>query len=196
MAKTVDVVVYELHWPGTTEVYVGSTVQELLGRLACHRRNPCACYSHLDINQADIVPVLTYRTSDRFNRRPEAAHKAQLIKQNCKLLVDPLDNHNQALWLTDEHKAKLSTATKGKKLSEKHRAKVLATRCRGAKHHMYQPFQVTFSDGTVHRWETTIEASLAYGISKSAVLRYLNGKRTPGNRKSSVHLKGTIWQYL
>ena len=178
MTKTVAVTVYKLRWPGTNEVYVGSTVQELSTRLRLHRHKPCSCYSHLDINQATIVPVHTYRTSDRCNRQPEAAHKALLRKQNCKVLVDPNDHHRTPLWHTDNTKVKMSAAKKG------------------AKNYRYAPFQVIFPDGRIDGWETTYEAGDAYGVSYRSICRYLTGESTPGNRMCSAHLQDTIWQYL
>ena len=181
MSKTVNVTVYELRWPGTTEVYVGSTVK-LSDRLRLHRHQPCACYQHLDINQAEIVPALTYRTSDRFNRRPEAAHKVQLRKQNIKVLSDPNDNHNTPLWHSAKTKARMSASLQGK--------------YKGAKHPRYAPFTVTFPDGTVHHWDTTYEAAPHYSVSRMAIHNYLHGKTTPGKRKESAHLLDTIWAYV
>ena len=178
MTKTVVVVVYELRWEGTDEVYVGSTVLKLSERLRGHRCRPCACYAHLDINQAQIVPVLTYRTSDRLNRRPEAAHKVLLRSKNIPVLADPNDNHRSPLWFSVEHKAKVSAAQKG------------------AKNHRYAPFTVTWPDGRVDRWEILHEASAAYGIGVVTIWRYLTGMGTPGGNKRTAHLKGTIWQYV
>ena len=195
MTRSVEVTVYELRWEGTDEVYVGSTVLKLSDRLAQHRCAPRACYAHLDINKATIVPVLTYRTSDRFNRKPEAAHKARLISKNIPLLVDPNDNHNQALWHSDKTKACMSTAQKGKQFNKEHKRKISEGQ-KGAKNHQYAPFTVTWPDGRVDRWDTTHEAAAAYGVSYRSIWNYLNNKTTPGNHKSSAHLKGTIWQYV
>ena len=199
MTKSVEVTVYELRWPGTTEVYVGSTVKKLLQRLTQHRCRPCACYAHLDINQAQIVPVLTYTTSDRFNRRPEAAHKALLRSKNIPVLADPNDQHHTPLWLTTKHKDRISEAQKGKKNSKESKVKQSASRkgkYKGAQNWRYAPFTVTFLDGTVHHWDTQEEAAPHYGVSAKSISRYLRGESTPGGNKRSAHLLGTIWQYV
>ena len=175
MTKTVEVIVYELHFPGTNEVYVGSTVKKLSKRLADHRSGPLPCYQHLDVTKAQIVPVHTYTTSARCNRQPEAAHKALLRKQNRKVLVDPNDHHRTPLWHTDNTKAKLSAAKKG------------------AKHYRYAPFTVSFPDGTIDRWDTTHEAGNAYGVSYRSIWNYLHGKSVPGGNKRTAHLLATIW---
>jgi hypothetical protein len=182
MAKTVDVTVYELRWEGTTEVYVGSTVLKLSRRLIHHRSKPCACYAHLDINKAQIVPVLTYTTSDRCNRRPEAAHKALLRSKNIPVLADPNDSHNTPLWHTAKAKVKIGSACKGKN--------------KGDENYRYAPFTVTWPAGTVDRWDTQEEAAPHYGVSQTSISHYLRGTRTPGNHKRSAHLLGTIWQYV
>ena len=83
---------------------------------------------------------------------------------------------------TEEAKARMSASHKGKR--------------KGAKNHMYAPFQVTFPDGTVVRWETQEEAAAAYGVSYRSIGNYLNGTRTPGRYKRTAHLKRTIWQYI
>ena len=206
MTKTVNVTVYELRWPGTTEVYVGSTVRKLSDRLAHHRCRPRPCYQHFDINQAQIVPVLTYTTSDRNNRRPEAAHKAQLRKQNILVLSDPNDNHHSPLWLSAKTKAKMSASLKGKykgaksywygkQFDDEHKAKLSAAH-KGAKNHQYAPFQVTWPYGTVHRFETTDEAAAVYDVSGKSIWNYLNGKSAPGRDHRTAHLKGTVWAYV
>ena len=178
MTRSVDVVVYEIHFPGTDEVYVGSTVQELSKRLTDHRCKPCVCYAHLNINQAEIVSVLKYTTSDRFNRRPEAAHKALLRSKNITVLVNPNDQHHTPLWYSEAAKAKIGASHKGNK------------------NYQYAPFTVTFPDGTIDRWETTGEAAAAYGVSHMSVWNYLRGKSTPGGNKHTSHLKDTVWQYV
>jgi len=104
-------------------------------------------------------------------------------------------NHQWGKPLTKEAKAKLSAANKGKKLSEATKAKMSEAH-KGAKNHMYKPFQVRFPDGRVKRWETTRKAAAAYGVSPGSIMNFLYGMRTPGNHKSSAHLKGTIWQYV
>jgi len=182
MTKSVEVTVYELRWPNTDAVYVGSTVSKLSRRLSDHRCSPRPCYAHLDANAAQIVPVRTYVTSDKFDRQPEAAHKAQLRKQNVRLLQDAHDNHNQPLWLSEKTKAHMSKTRKGKQT--------------GSDNPRYAPFSVTWLDGRVDRWETTREAAAAYGIANASVWKYLNGKSTPGGDKRSAHLLGTVWQYL
>ncbi len=195
MTKTVEVTVYELRWPGTDEVYVGSTTLKLSKRLRDHRCRPRACCAHLDMTKAQIVAVCTYTTSDRFNRQPEADHKALLRKANRRLLVDDNDNHNQPLWHTAQTKAKMSAAQTGKTHTEDHRAKISEAQT-GAKNHQYAPFTVTWPDGRVDQWETTYEAAAHYCVSYRTVWNYLNSKSAPGNHERTAHLKGTIWHYV
>ena len=103
---------------------------------------------------------------------------------------------------SEETKHKMSEARRGDKhpmygktLNEEHKAKIGAAH-KGAKNYQYAPFIVCFPDGRIDRWETTHEAAAAYGVSYNAIWSYLNGKRTPGNRKSSAHLKGCIFEYI
>jgi group I intron endonuclease len=73
---------------------------------------------------------------------------------------------------------------------EYRRKRAAATRKACAK-----PFTVTFPCGRVDAWATTYEAASAYGVSQASASNYLLGKRTPGNRPASRHLKNTIWTY-
>lgn len=100
---------------------------------------------------------------------------------------------------SEASKYKMSEAKKGKKFSDEHKRKIGEAQKgnnKGAQNWRYAPFTITFLDGTVHRWETTCEAAAAYGVSQRSISNYLNGKRTPGNHKSTAHLKGCVFEYI
>lgn len=61
-----------------------------------------------------------------------------------------------------------------------------------------QPFTVTWPDGRVKHYYSTVHASEdeEIGIGSRSVYGYLKGTQTPGNTKRSAHLKGCKFEYL
>jgi len=184
------VLVYELRWPGTNEVYVGSTAHTLEERLRGHQNDPRKCYSHLGIDNAMPHTICHYLPRGRHDREPERQYKdVQRIRGYA--VLDDGDNHNAALWHTDEVKQKIGDAHRGMKRTEATRRKLS-----GPNNSQYTPFTVTWSDGKVDRWHTLHEAATHYGISSKTVSRYLKGTYIPGLSKGSVHLKGCRFEYV
>ena len=188
------VLVYELHWPGTNEVYVGSTAHTLEERLSRHQNDPRKCYAHLGIENAVSQVICHYLPHHRFDREPERQYK-DVQRARGYAVLDDGDRHTAALWRADEVKQKISKAKRGKQHTEKTKRKMSASRT-GAKNWRYAPFTVTWPDGRIDHWDTTTEAATAYGIGIVTVWKYLKGTNTPGGNKRTVHLKGCRFEYV
>jgi len=186
------VIVYELRWPGTNEVYVGSTAKTLEERFRKHQINPYKCYAHLGIERATPHTICHYLPMDRHDREPERQYK-DVQRARGYVVLDDGDRHAAPLWCTDQAKQKISEAKRGKKRSDETKKKHRKTRG--------QHFRVIWPDGRMKEYWSTPHAAEDpdIGVSCKTVDRYLKGISTPatGQRwKKTAHLKGCRFEYV
>jgi len=199
--------VYELVWPGTDEIYIGSTSRTLEQRFKDHKRCPHKCYEHLGIENAKLGFCFDYVPKHNLDRSAEERWKRLSVAFGYKVLDDG-DQHCTPLRMSEEAKCNMSEAQKiamsrpeaRRKNSEaqkiaQNRPDIKHKKRLAQGHH----FTVTWPDGHVKRYLSTPEAASDLGVGKTTIHKYLKGERTPGTGqrwKQTAHLKGCIFAYL
>lgn len=191
--------VYELVWPNTNEIYIGSTSRTPEERFKGHKKQPHKCYEHLGIENARIGRCFSYVPKHNRDRDAEAQHKKEMQARGYTVLDDG-DKHCTPLQQSEEAKRKLSKSHLGKKLSKDHKWHISEAvnrpeRIRRQREARGHHFTCTWPDGRVKHYLSAPQAEADLGVSRVTITRYLKGLRTPGSRKESAHLCGCIFEY-
>jgi len=192
--------VYELQWPGTNEIYIGSTSQHPEKRFKDHHGRPRKCYEHLGIENAKLGFCYPYTPKHNWDRDEEIRWK-KISRNYGYTVLDGGDRHGAPLRMSDESKCKVSASNKRRWSDPEERRKLSEAMnrpeyIRKQRQANGKPFTVTWPDGCIKQYLGTCEAAADLGVGRMTVRRYLKGMRIPGGNKRTAHLKGCIFQYV
>jgi len=209
--------VYELQWPNTNEIYIGSTSHHPEQRFKGHKGKPHKCYAHLGIENAKLAFCYPYTPRHNLDREEEKRWK-EVSRNYGYTVLDDGDPHCtplrmseevkrkrskaiKRLWTDPDHKRKMSEAQLGKKFSEDHKRNLSEAMNRPEtilKQRLTQgqPFTCIWPDGRIKHYLSLNDGAADLGVGHMTIRRYLKGTSTPGGNKRTAHLKGCIFQYV